>query len=410
MRRFRELLTCEPAARRLLAVHAQSSLGTGAGYVALLVLAYERFESPLAVSAMLLCELLPAMLLGPLAGAAADRFPRRRLLVAADALRAVAFVGLALVDPLWAFVALALLAGAGQALFQPAVMASIPDLVDDERVPATTAAYGALQEFGYVAGPVLAALAAAVVAPEGLLLANGLTFALSAAVLMTLPLHGGREQTPAGARRPSLVAAARDGARALRRCDGAWTLLGCSAVFVCLLGAVNVGELMLVRDALDGGAGAFSLVVATMGAGITLGSLAAGRAESPDAARRTYLAGLVLCAAGMAGCALAPSLAAVLPAFLVLGLGNGAALVSENVLLQRLVPEDVLGRAFGLKSALVAWSFAIAYFGGGLLVAALGPRAMFGAIAAGSLVVALTARTLVRRPAGYSLRARTAVP
>ena len=45
-------------------------VAAGRAYVALLVIAYERFESPFAVSAILLCELLPAMLLGPIFGAA----------------------------------------------------------------------------------------------------------------------------------------------------------------------------------------------------------------------------------------------------------------------------------------------------------------------------------------------------
>src|SRR5262249_55895907 len=128
---MRDLIRHEPRARRLLLAHGQSALGTGAGYVALLGLAYERFHSPFAVSAMLLCELLPGMFLGALVGAAADRWPRRALLVAGDLLRAVAFVVLALVGSFPAMVGFALLAGLGQALFMPTVMATLPGLVGD---------------------------------------------------------------------------------------------------------------------------------------------------------------------------------------------------------------------------------------------------------------------------------------
>lgn len=58
-------------ARGFFVAHSQSSLGTGAGYVALLIVAYERLRSPLAVSLILLADILPTAPLGPLAGVAA---------------------------------------------------------------------------------------------------------------------------------------------------------------------------------------------------------------------------------------------------------------------------------------------------------------------------------------------------
>ncbi|MDP9400230.1 MAG: MFS transporter [Actinomycetota bacterium] len=132
-------------------------MGTGAAYVALLVVAAERFRSPLAVTLVLLCELAPAMALGPVLGALADRWPRRALLVGADLLRAAAFVGIALAGTIEATVAFALLAGLGQAAFQPTVMAALPDAVSAKRLPAATSLFGALDNLGFIVGPALAA-------------------------------------------------------------------------------------------------------------------------------------------------------------------------------------------------------------------------------------------------------------
>ena len=92
MKNLRELFTHERAARPLLLAHVQSSLGSGAAYVALLLIAYERFHSALAVSAVLLCEFVPMLLLGAVMGAAADRWSRRTILIGADVLRAAAFM------------------------------------------------------------------------------------------------------------------------------------------------------------------------------------------------------------------------------------------------------------------------------------------------------------------------------
>src|SRR5947209_4961102 len=92
------LLRSERRARVFFAALAQSSLGTGAAYVGLLVIAYERLHSPWAISLVLLADFVPAMFLAPFFGAAADRWSRRWCAVSADIIRAGAFGGIALVD------------------------------------------------------------------------------------------------------------------------------------------------------------------------------------------------------------------------------------------------------------------------------------------------------------------------
>ncbi len=397
MKNLRELFTHERAARPLLLAHVQSSLGSGAAYVALLLIAYERFHSALAVSAILLCEFVPMLLLGAIMGAAADRWSRRTILIGADVLRAGAFIGLALVDSFAATVALAALAGAGQAAFNPTVMASLPSLVSEKRLPAAMGVWGAIQEFGFTFGPMLAAATFALIGAAGVLFANGVTFAVSAMLLCTLRLNRVPSVAAAGEpeRKPSLLTSARDGARALRRNRAAWTVVLSSTFFVCFFGAMNVAEVLLVRSTLGGGPAAYAIVTTAMSVGIFAGSLLAARGESPELGRRLYLGGIALCAAGMAACALAPVLAVAVVAFVVIGLGNGLALVSEGVLIQQVIPDEIKGRVFGLKSAMISGAFLVAYFGGGLLVAAIGPRGTFALIAAGSLLVCLVARVVL---------------
>lgn len=101
--------------RRFLLVSMQSSVGNAIGYVALLLLAYDRFRSPWAISLVLRADFLPAIVLAPVFGALADRFSRRLLAVSADLLRSAAFVGLAFAGSFTAILALALAAGIGTA-------------------------------------------------------------------------------------------------------------------------------------------------------------------------------------------------------------------------------------------------------------------------------------------------------
>jgi MFS family permease len=109
-----------PGSRRFFAAHAQSCLGSGLAYVALPLLAYDRFDSPWAVVAVLLPDLLPAIVLGPLLGALVDRWGWRTCAVLADVVRCVAFTLLLLGDSIELMIVGAGLAGVGTALFAPA--------------------------------------------------------------------------------------------------------------------------------------------------------------------------------------------------------------------------------------------------------------------------------------------------
>src|SRR5687767_7776010 len=141
MRPVLDLLRHEGRARIFFLALAQSSIGTGAGYVALLLIAYERFRSPWAIGLILLADVLPAMLLGPVFGAIADRFSRRGAMIVADLIRVVAFTGIALVDGFVASLLLALLAGIGTGMFTPSALAALPSVVQRDRLPAASALY-----------------------------------------------------------------------------------------------------------------------------------------------------------------------------------------------------------------------------------------------------------------------------
>src|SRR3954453_8523057 len=117
------LLRAEPQARRFFLAYGQSALGTGVAYVALLLVAYQRFHSPWAIALVLLADFVPPMFLAPLFGTMVDRWSRRWWAIVADAVRALAFIALALIPSFPATVSLALVAGAATAMSKPALLA-----------------------------------------------------------------------------------------------------------------------------------------------------------------------------------------------------------------------------------------------------------------------------------------------
>jgi MFS family permease len=399
------LLRAEPRARWFFGALTQSALGTGAAYPALLLIAYHRFHSPWAITLVLVADLAPAMFLGPVFGALADRWSRRWCAVAADVIRAGAFVGVVLAQDFVLTVAFAALAGIGTALFTPATLAGLPTLVSKQRVPAATSLYGAIADLGFTAGPGLAAVVLVLAGPEEILLLNGITFGLSALVLMRLPF-GSRPPIGAragGARAPSLLRETGEGLATVARMRGIRVVIAGSTGALFFGGVFNVAELLFVTEDLGAGDAVYSILVALFGLGFVCGSLAGSKGGRPSLLRKRFLQGTVLMGLGFLLAGLAPTVIVALLTFMLAGFGNGLLLVHERVIVQETVPDELLGRAFGVKDALASWAFGVAFFAAGGLLTIVEPRELIIGSGVGGLIVAAACAVALRRE-GIRLR------
>ena len=397
------LLRAERPSRSFFLALAQSALGTGAAYVALLLIAYDRLQSPWAISLVLLADLLPAMLLGPVFGAAADRWSRKWCAVGADVIRAGAFIAIALVDDFAATVGFAVLAGAGTALFTPATLAGLPSLVSKARLPAATSLYGAIADLGFTAGPGIAAAFLIVAGPADILIVNGLTFAASAVILARLrfgaPAPGARRAQ--GSTVPSLLREAREGLGVVARMRAIRVVIAGSTAALFFGGIFNVGELPFARDEIGTSDAGYSILVALFGLGFVLGSLAGSSGGSPRLLRRRFLQGVMLMGLGFLLSGLVPTLGIALVGFTLAGFGNGLLLVHERLIVQEDVPDALMGRAFGVKDALASWAFGVAFVAAGYLLTLVSPRELVLAAGVGGLLVcACSALALWREGAG----------
>jgi MFS family permease len=383
-----------PSLRRFFLAHFQSELGTGAAYVALLLVGYERLHSGWAIALVLLANFLPGIVLAAPFGALADRFARRHLAVGADLLRAGAFIALAVTPSFAATIALALLAGVGTAMFRPAVNAALPTMVSPEQRSPATALWGANISIGMTVGPALTALVLLLGPPTVVLAINGATFLISAALLSRVPLGSGAASRVGRDSRPteeSVWSATLEGARSARRIPGVATLLTLCTVSILAGALMNVAEPLLATGPLHAGNAGYSLLVAVYGASMAAGSLALAKAgSSVTGLRRWLLFGLLLQSAGMIGSAIAPSLAVAIASFAVTGVSNALAAGPEMRLFQELAGERLLGRVFGLRDMLANVAYVLAFVGAGVMLDALGVRAVFalGGVALLALTVA----------------------
>jgi MFS family permease len=384
------------AARRFFAAHAQSCLGSGLAHVALPLLAYDKTGSPWAVTAVLIPDLLPAIVLGPLLGAVVDRVGWRACAIAADLLRALAFGVIAAADSMTTMVVAAAFAGTGTALFSPAALAGLARLAPGEERPAALGLFGALDDIGLTAGPALAAALLAALPASWLIGANAVSFAVSALLIAGIrPAESAATELSADELGTSLWTDVRQGLRDISGRPEVRLLLASSCAAVLCAGVTNVGEVVLARHVLGLGGSGLALLVAAAGVGTVLGSLAA-RSADPGWWRRAYVAGLACMTVDLVLSALATHLWMLLPVFAIGGFGNGFALVHDRLLLGAAVPDELHGRVFAVQKALTSFAFAGSFAGASALIAGLGVQRTFLMAGAGMLGVVLFAAPRLR--------------
>jgi MFS family permease len=385
----------QPKLRRFFYAHAQSQIGTGASYVALLLVAYHRLHSSWAVTLVLLSDFLPAMVLGPCFGVLADRHSRRALAIGADLLRVGAFAGLALVGSFAPTVALALVAGVGTALFRPTVNAALPTLVADEERSSATALYGAFHSAGFTLGPAFCGLVLLFGPATWVLLANAATFLVSAMLLTGVPMGG--KPAPAAEDsedRESAWQDAKAGARYAARERPIIAVLATGAITVLCGSIINVAEPLLAVGPLHAGSSGFSILISVFGLGLVAGSTYTSRMGSKlSVLRARYLAGIAVSGAATLAIGAAGGLVAALVPFALFGFSNALILTPETRLIQELSAERFRGRVFGLRDSVECGCFALAFIGAGALLSAAGPRSIF--VLSGVLLIATAAAGVV---------------
>lgn len=386
------LLRSNPTLRRLFLAHAISRAGDAFNTVALVVLVYQLTGSGAGVAGTVAFEILPVLLLGPIAGLVADRYPRRRVMVLADVSRAGLAALIAVshtATPLAYAVAFGLSTGA--LLFNPAASSLVPELVesDDDLVDANSA----LWTVAVAAQIGLAPLAGVVIATVGIGWAfsvNAVSYLASAALLWGLRAG----TTPADL---SVVGWRRviAGVQAVRQHRLLARLAVVQALAALSAGATSGLLVVLAVDRFGLDAGGFGLLLAAIGVGAVTGPLMWRRSIRPG--HQVWLFG-PFAARGLVDLMLAivvsPWLAAA--ALMIYGMSTSTGMVAYQSTLQTQIPAEVRGRAFAFYE--VIWNSArlLSLGLGGLLADTIGIRSVY--VAGGVLLLIAAAYGVVRPP------------
>ncbi len=350
--------------------HTQSCLGDYAAYVALVLLANERFHNPLVISLLILAEFLPGILCGSLIGNFVDAVSKRKAAVVADLLRVVAFVGLAIFDSLLAMLAMALLAGLGTALYYTAVQSGLPNMAEGKCLNQVLSWQSTITSGASIAGPLVAGVLLIIWAPAIVLLANAVTFIISAVILSRLPLDTKTPETPSNESHLSLRASLYKAARLPARFQ---TLLIASGFVALFAGTLGVTEIYFALDTLHIGQAGVGILIACYGGGMVLGNLASLRPSITKRPEKGYLLGMLLLAIGLIVSSQLTQPILAIAAFSLAGFGNGLITVSARFLITAVVKPTQQGLAYGVRHAVESSGLVVALLSAALLVSLVGP-------------------------------------
>ncbi|MFJ7271886.1 MFS transporter [Streptomyces sp. NPDC099050] len=379
---------------RWLAAYTASLVGDNVYFVALAWSA-QKSAGPAEVGLIMAAGALPRALLMLGGGVVADRFDVRRVLLGSDALRCVLLLSVAaavaLTAPaLWLLVAVALVFGAVDALFVPAIGALPPRITSADQLTRVTGMRSLSMRLGQIVSPPLGGLAMGLGGPAAAFTVAGLLFALSLPLLLSVrirPVEAPPETPPEpGTAWKDLL----DGLRYIRRHRLIGPLVAAGAVCeLGLTGTLNVGMVLLNAER-GWGASGYGWIVGGFGAG------AAASAALLALLGRLPRAGLVLCGTLLMGCAGAAAIALVPVLWIavvlaaVVGLGAGVFGGLNSALIQTAANPAYLGRVTSVLMLTMVGLAPLSYPLVGAAIGVWGSAPVFvGCGAFGSLGVAI---------------------
>jgi MFS family permease len=386
----------QPAFRHLFSAQITSLIGTGLTTVALSLLAYDLAgdDAGRVLGSILVLKMVAYLVIAPVAGGMAHLLPRRMWLVGLDVLRAVIVLCLPFVDQVWQIFVLVFVVNAASAAFTPVFQAIIPEILPDEKAYTKGLSYARLAyDLENLASPALAAALLVVWSFDSLFLANSLTFAISALLIMT-------------ARIPQAAPTDRTGGIYANTVFGIVAYLktprlrGLLAVYfaVSSVGAmIIVNTVVLTRGILGGTELLTTSFLACAGAGSMCAAFLIPRLIERVGERHLMLAGIVAAAVAMllGGVLMISDLASVFGfavLWLIAGAGTTFAQTPGGRLVQRSAGDGDRSAFFAANFALShgGWLFAYGIVGGLGSLADLSVAFLAsGGMAIGSVIVAV---------------------
>jgi len=348
-----------------------SNSGTWFQNIAQVLLVYRLTGSPFLVGVVNFSQFAAVLFLAPVAGTAADRFDRRRLVIVMQIFAAGLAAALAVMAAIgqpsaYAVIAIALALGVTTALSTPALQAIVPSLVSRAELPAAIALNAVTYNLSRALGPIAGVFVIAQWNIPTALAINALSYvALIVAMLTVTPLTA--QVTPS--ERPRL----RDSARMVRARSELWIPLVVVGLVSLTADPVNTLTPSFATDVYSRPDTFTGFLVGAFGAGAVLAAVLVTGRWHPS--QRLLVVTLGLLALGIGAFALSTTALIGLVGLFVGGFGYLSSVSAATSLLQLDLADEHRGRTMGLWSVSFHGARPIASLVDGTIAATIGIRA-----------------------------------
>jgi MFS family permease len=409
-----------PGLRRLQLAFVGSIVGDWAYAVAVAVYAFEHGGAT-AVGLLGVVRYLSMAFALPFAAVLADRHSRRRVMLAADCVRATLVFAAAGViaggGPALLVYALAIATALVGTAFRPAQAALLPVLAGDPGdLTAANVASSVIQSVGFFAGPALGGLLLAVANVQTVYVFNALTFLWSAAFILRLPSADAAPEVKSPEEREPFLRHASAGFREILGNRNLRLIIGLFCAQTVIAGALVVIVVTLALDELHIGQSGVGYLDAVLGIGGLVGGFIALVLAQRGRLALDFGVGVLLWSAPLLVVSAWPTIGIAAAAMVLIGFGNSLVDVNAYTILQRAVPDEVMGRVFGAMGSAVIGAMALGSLLMPILIKAIGLRPGLLVLGGTVVAIALVALTGLRRidttvlaPAGLDLLRRVSI-
>ncbi len=304
--------------------------------------------------------MIPGVLLGPLGGTVVDRYSRKKIIVFADIIKGGLMLSMAVVM-LWMPQATELIIillfittffnGSLAAFFQPAVSATIPDLVPTNRLEGANGLLQSSVQIAFLVGQCFGGLLFVVLGAPVLLLINGISYLLSAfsEAFITIPQKKAIPKENWRATVSSFKTETAEGFHYIRVKPGLLDLFVMQGVTTFFIAPLGVLLPFFVEDTLHSTPKWYGFLMAGLAFGVTLGSVVSAVIKiAPVKKGKLIGSALIFYSLCLIGVGYSQTVVTALLVLMVMGVCSGLMYVLVNSVIQRSTPGEIRGRVFGL--------------------------------------------------------------
>ncbi len=349
--------------------------------VALVILVYDITGSAATVSILMMLKAIPSLFLGSVAGAMVDRLNRKWVMVFSNLTQGALVLIIPFTNELLVIYGVYFLLSVVNQFFIPARAATLPSIVPEKSLMAANSLFSMAFVGAIALGPMIAGVLIEAYGTSAAFFADSFTFLVPAVAVAFLALP----QKSKPLQQSRFVDELRAGFSYISQNPTIRAALFLSGLVYMGIGAVSVLGIVIADKVLGVGAGGYGMMMSSMGVGMLVGAIAAGKWGRQFDKIQLASAGAIMAGAAIAILPFATSLYFAFALNLVLGAGMVFVQTSANTLFQT-SPEELRGRVMGVAQSLMGAASFLAMGFAGFVAEWIGFAPVLTLVGGGSVV------------------------